>query len=260
MVATPARIRSTRACCCTLTSSRSATTACRAAAAASAAGTFSNPGARSSIRSSTGNGCRHRAPLRTSSTPTPAGPPHLCAEAAAALHPSGSASRPADAHASVNTGTPSATAASSLTGWVVPTSWLADCTASTLVPGGGGATATRPRRSTGSSSAAPPAQSTGVEDRGVLDRGVGDPAARAGALVQAEQPQMDRCGARGGERHLVGADLQRLGHDGAGVVEQQPRGPPARCRRRGSAYPWSSAARYASRAAGWSGSDEAASQ
>ena len=38
------------------------------------------PRARSSPRSSAGNGLRHRAPLRTSRTPTPAGPPHLCAD------------------------------------------------------------------------------------------------------------------------------------------------------------------------------------
>ena len=65
----------------------SASTACRAAAEARIAGTFSKPLTRGSVRSSVGNGARQRAPLRTSSTPTPAGPPHLWADAAAADQP-----------------------------------------------------------------------------------------------------------------------------------------------------------------------------
>ena len=87
--------------------SRSATTACRAAAAASAAGTFSKPEARSSMRSSPGKGLRQRAPLRTSSTPTPAGPPHLCAERGQ-RPPSrrAAAAGPSTAQASTNSGTP----------------------------------------------------------------------------------------------------------------------------------------------------------
>ena len=54
-----------------------------------------------------GTGSRQRAPRRTSSTPTPGGPPHLCAEAASADQPSGSGSRPAEAQASTKSGTPS---------------------------------------------------------------------------------------------------------------------------------------------------------
>jgi hypothetical protein len=39
---------------------------------------------------------------------------------------------------------------------------------------------------------------------------------------QPEDAEVDRGGARGGERHLVGSDLESLGHGRARVVEQQP--------------------------------------
>ena len=72
-----------------------------------------------------GTGCASAPTLRTSRTPTPAGPPHLCAEAAAAAQPSGSGRRPAEAQASTNSGA-SVEAATSATGWHTPTSGLAD--------------------------------------------------------------------------------------------------------------------------------------
>ena len=179
-----ARIRSTRACWRALTSPRSATTACSAAAAASAAGTFSKPGTRSSIRSSTGNGCRHRAPLRTSSTPTPAGPPHLCAEAAAALHPSGSGSRPGR-----GAGVGEHGYAAGDGGQLADGLGGADLVVGGLDGQHAGAGRRRSDRDAAQAvdrqlrGAAGPG--AGVQHRGVLDSGVGDPPARAGAPVQA---------------------------------------------------------------------------
>ena len=65
-------------------------------------------------------------PLRTSSTPTPAGPPHLCADPAARTSPPGACSRPMEAQASTNRGTPAVQPRRPRTGCRVPTSWLAD--------------------------------------------------------------------------------------------------------------------------------------
>ena len=77
--------------------------------------------------------------VRTARMPTPGGPPHLWADAASADQPSGSGSRPADAHASTKRGTPSSRAATSATGCSVPTSWLADWQATTVAsPSGRG--------------------------------------------------------------------------------------------------------------------------
>ena len=67
---------------------RSGVIAVSAAAAASTAGTFGKPGTRRPSRSSAGSRLRHRTPLRTASTPTPAGPPHLRALAASSDQPS----------------------------------------------------------------------------------------------------------------------------------------------------------------------------
>ena len=62
-----------------------------------------------------------------------------------------------------------------------------------------------------------------MADRGVLDGGVDDlPRAGAVAADQAQQPAVDGLGAGAGEAHLVGAHSEALGHDRAGVVEQQP--------------------------------------
>ncbi len=75
-------------------------------------------------------------PLRTASTPTPAGPPHLCALAVSTDQPGGIGSRPADWAASTTSGTPAArhASAASATGWSVPTSWLAVWSAATATP------------------------------------------------------------------------------------------------------------------------------
>ena len=213
------------------TSSRSATTAWRAAAAASAAGTFSKPLVRSSTRSSPGNGLRQRVPLRTSSTPTPAGPPHLWAEAAAAAQPWGSGRRPAEAQASTKSGTSGSAATTSASGCTVPTSWLADCTAATATPGADAArdsasTSTRPSRSTGTTTLSPPAQAAACStaECSTAEWTTVEPTrARPGA--QPEQPAVDGVGAGRGERDLVGAHVQAGGDRLAGVVEQDPRRP-----------------------------------
>ena len=76
---TRSRIRSTSADRRGASPAISAPYASSAAAAASAPGTSSKPGTRRFSRSSSGSGDRHRVFLRTTSTPTPGGPPHLCA-------------------------------------------------------------------------------------------------------------------------------------------------------------------------------------
>ena len=65
-----------------LSSSRAAATACSAAAAASAAGTFSNPEARSSDRSSAGNGVPPAGALPHQQDPHPSGTQHVRRQAA----------------------------------------------------------------------------------------------------------------------------------------------------------------------------------
>ena len=211
--------------------SRSATTAWRAAAAASAAGTFSNPLSRSPARSSSGNGSRHRAPRRTTSTPEarrarptcePRRPGRTSRRAAA--------SRPAEAQASTKSGTSPSRAASSATG----------CDRAHLVVG----------RLAGDDGRvgelgevvvevvdADPAEAVDRDDPGRRSGPLRGAAARRsarppcgrwpsrgcalGTAVQAQQPAVDGVGARRRERHLV---------------RRARRGPrrwrPARCRAR----------------------------
>lgn len=117
-------------------SSRTRTASCAAcartarseAAAATIAGMFSNPAARPDSRSSTGPRGANRTPLRTTSRPTPDGPPHLCALAASSDQGPSTAPHPSDWAASTSNGTPASrhSSATSATGCSVPTSWLAD--------------------------------------------------------------------------------------------------------------------------------------
>ena len=179
------------------------------------------------MRSSTGKGLRHRAPLRTSSTPTPAGPPHLCAEAAAAAQPSGSGSRPADAQASMKRGTPPRRPrrpSRPRAARCRPRGWPSARRRPTT-PSGGGATSTRPSRSTGSDTASPAqAAACKTAECSTAVCATTAPASRT-PRRSPEEAQVHRVGARGREGDLVGADLQRLGDGCPGVVEQQPRGP-----------------------------------
>ena len=75
----------------------------------------------------------------------------------------------------------------------------------------------RPAASTAAAGPARPACSTASARRPCAPRG-----RRRGRREQAEQAEVDGVRARGGERHLVGADVERLGDHRAGVVEQQP--------------------------------------
>ncbi|RII18219.1 hypothetical protein DSC45_09910 [Streptomyces sp. YIM 130001] len=106
----------------------SARTARSEAAAATTAGMFSKPAARPDSRSSTGPCGAKRTPLRTTSRPTPAGPPHLCALPASSDQSPGTGPHNKDCAASTRSGTPAArhAEATSATGCRVPTSWLAD--------------------------------------------------------------------------------------------------------------------------------------
>lgn len=154
------RIRSRAA-----SASASARTARSEAAAATIAGRLVKPGDRPDSRSSAGNWGEKRTPLRTASSPTPAGPPHLCALAVSTDQPSSTGPQPSDCAASTNSGTPAAaqTSATSATGWTVPTSWLADwrqaravvASSTEAYPAGD----TAPARSTGTCVTVPPAAS-----------------------------------------------------------------------------------------------------
>ena len=101
---------------------------------------------------------RTATPLRTASSPTPGGPPHLWALAASSDQPPGTGPQPSDCAASTSSGTPASRqslghlrrpAAS------VPTSWLADWRQTSAVSGPSAAAtspaATRPVRSTATS-------------------------------------------------------------------------------------------------------------
>ena len=108
----------------------------------------------------------NRTPLRTASSPTPAGPPHLCALAVSSDQRAGHrtpAQRLGGVHQQRHPGRPAQISAASATGCSVPTSWLADCRQASAVsarsarPYAAGSTA--PVRSTGTSvndAAAPP--------------------------------------------------------------------------------------------------------
>ena len=160
-----ARIRSTRP-----ESRADSSAACgrrysRAAAAAAAPGMSGNPPTQPRSGLSAG---RQRCPERTTSTPTPAGPPQSRAEAARTSHPSGTASRPITWIAWTRSGT-SAARVSWLTpasGWRVPTSPLAACT-HTRAAGCSSSRArpvmsTRPQASTGTVLTSPDHLSTGM--------------------------------------------------------------------------------------------------
>lgn len=140
-------------------------TARSAAAAATIPGMFSNPAARPDSRSSTGPWGANRTPLRTTSSPTPEGPPHLWALAVSRDHSPSTRPQPSDCAASTSSGTPAArhASATAATGCSVPTSWLADCRQASAVSGRRAAAYTEgdtaPVRPTGTRVTDPPADS-----------------------------------------------------------------------------------------------------
>lgn len=132
---TCARIRAVSSRSRTASCSASARTARREATAATIAGMFSKPAARPDSRSSTGPWAANRTPLRTTSSPTPDGPPHLCALAVSSDQSPSTGPQPSDCAASTSRGTPAARQipATSATGCTVPTSWLADWSTASAV-------------------------------------------------------------------------------------------------------------------------------
>ena len=271
IAATAARIRSTSACWRALvTSSRSATTACSAAAAASAAGTFSKPvDALVDAVVARGTGCatgrpcapaaRRRRPGRPTCAPTPA----------AADQPSGSGSRPGR-----RTGVGEQWRGRDRRGHLGHRLEGADLVVGRLDGEHAGPAVhpgpPRPPREGRPGPSRPPARwpwapatrPAACEHRRVLDGRVHDRAALTSAAPgeQAEQAEVHRVRAARRERHLVGAHAQALRHHGPRVVEQSRACRAGPCSRRGSAYPCSSAASNAARAAGCNGSDEALSK
>ena len=216
-----------------------------------------------------GTGCATATPACTSSTPTPAGPPHLCADAAAAAQPSGSGSRPADGAGVGEDGDVAAPRRPRRrAGRCRPRGWPpgrrprrpAPATGVRRPPGPRGrpGRAGRRRRSPGGA----PTQSSGVPDGRVLHGGERHGhAATGGAPVQPEQAPVDGVGPRGGEADLVGPGRPGRGRRPPGRCPGAAgRERPGRCSRRGSAYPRSRALWRTSSAAGWSGSEDAASR
>ena len=154
--------------------------------------------------------------------PTPAGPPHLCADSAAASQASGSGSRPPLAQASTKSGSLGLLAHGQdgldrphlvvgrlaghhrrlrrdLVGEHAPEAVHGDREGGACPPGG-------------------------VQHRRVLDGRVRDRQSVAQAPCrEPQQPQVHRVGAARREGHLVRTDSEGLGRRLAGVVEQQPR-------------------------------------
>ena len=179
---------------------------CSAAAAASTDGTSGSPGTRPCSFSSAGPSERHRTPVRTASTPTPAGPPHDRASPTSTSPPSGRTSRPASRPASTSSGTPAArqSSAASATGCRVPTSPFAACRQAAATPvarhrlGQLAAVAPGPGRPPATSRDVPPAASchwAGVQQRGVLDRA--DHQAATDPPATGQQPAQPDLAGRG---------------------------------------------------------------
>ena len=251
-------------------------TASRAATAARIPGTYGKPATLASPRSSVAPGTRQRTPVRTAITPTPPGPPHLCALPVSTDQPSGGAPLPRLWAASTTRGTSRArhTAATSSTGWRVPTSWFALWRqASAVSPRSAAANAsmsTRPSRSTATSDGA---ASEGMPTCCRCSRACStDECSTAEATVccptrrrPAASPATARCTACVPEAvkdTSSGRHPSRVAIDSRAWSSCRRTRRPAPYRRAGSAQPWSSVPSVAStfRAAGCSGSLDAASR
>ncbi len=248
----------------------SARTARSEAAAATAAGMFSNPGARPDSRSSDGPGGENRTPLRTASSPIPAGPPHLCALAASSDQAPSTGPQASDCAASTSSGTPAErhASAASATGCTVPTSWLADCRHASAVsarrPSANSPASTAPPRSTPTRVTVPPSASCRSAACRTHECSTDDtirccPARRR----PASAPAMPVCTARvpevvktssSGRQPTASAAASRAASSSSRARR------PSRWRRAGSAHPSSREACRAWRATGWRGTAEAASK
>ena len=235
---TRARIRSTSARSRAASRAASARTARSEAAAATIAGMFSNPGARPDSRSSAGPWGANRVPLRTTSSPTPGGPPHLWALAVSSDQSPSTGPQPSDCAASTSSGTP---AARHTCGHLGHRLLRAHLVVGGLEAGQRGVRAAAPR-----------ANAAGVDTRPV--RSTGDLRHRAaGRLVDLRRCSTEECstadtirwrpvrrrpasapgdagvhgpGPRRGEDQFVRAAAHRLRRGLAGGVEQQPGPPP----------------------------------
>ena len=202
-----------------------------AAAAASAAGTFSNPAARSSTRSSPGNGLRHRAALSHQEDADPGRPAPLV-RGGGRGRPAARQRKPAGGRAGVHEH-----------GGVHRLRHLADGLHHSDL-GVGGLDRDDCRHPVGSSgsgdaaggdpapginldrleaTAAGRVPGAGVQYGRVLHAGGEQQVTLPGpAGEQPEHPQVHGMRAARRERHLIGAHLEAFRHHGAGVVEHQP--------------------------------------
>ena len=179
------------------------------------------------------------------------------------VQPVGSGSRPIEAQASVKRGT-SFGSSKSPTSWTVPTSWLAVCSATTPTSG---ATApwtrspsyTRPSPITPTSSdRAPQATACRTAECSTAEWTTTSP-----LREPRTSPRRPRCTAwvpLGVKVTSSGRTPSACAVASRALSSRSRASRPARCSRRGSAYPRSRAASSTSRAAGWSGSAEALSR
>ncbi len=158
----------------------------------------------------------------------------MCADTAAADHPSGRGSRPADAHASTNSGAErggdhllDGLDRSDLGVGALERDHGRLAVPGHRVPGrGGGDPAVPVHRDRLDAPAPTRVPVAGAQHRGVLDRrGEQEVPTACLPLQEAEHAEVHGVGAAGCEGHLVGADTQCLRHDRACVVQHQARLP-----------------------------------
>ncbi|CAM5232692.1 hypothetical protein SMICM304S_03772 [Streptomyces microflavus] len=212
----------------------------------------------------------NRTPLRTASSPTPAGPPHLCALAVSSDQRPATGPQPSDWAASTSSGTPASaqSAATSATGCSVPTSWLADWRQASAVSARSApayaAGSTAPDRSTGTSVNDPPAApwaaaEWSTEECSTAERARWRPTRRrperapAIPACTAVVPEEVKTSSSG--RHPTASAAASRAASSSSRARR-----PSRYRRAGSAQPSSSAASSAWRATGCRGAAEAVSK
>jgi len=182
---------------------------------------------------------------------------------AAVAQPSGSGIRPIDEQASVKSGTSSGSRSPS-TGCTVPTSWLAVWRATTPTSGAAAAstrspTRTRPSRVTPTSQDLAP-HATACRTAECSTAGCTTTSPRREPRTSPSSPRCTAWVPVGVKVTSSGRTPRASAVASRALSSRRRAVRPARCSRRGSAYPWSRAARSTSRAAGWSGTADALSR
>ena len=187
-------------------------------------------------------------PCARTSTPTPAGPPHLCAEPATADHASGSGSRPNEAQALDGEGYAVGQARGDLAhrlGGPQP-AWLAELRRpppTRRACGGDVAGSTRPRRSTGSFSTLGAGDQRATRRMNDKQERAHEWESRGPAVGRAKQDPVDSVGAPDEVKVTSSGRTPRHSATTARAVSRSGRADRGRSRggAGGSAYPWASA-------------------